>query len=209
MPFGDGIIITLEEIGICITIVISFISLVISVGNSWRNKPKLKIEITDKECDCFFGITMQKNVQSRISGARINIINNSPVAITLSNIYLEIDGENYNIIDKNNPYWEVVEFYFINDEDELTTDGTAIEYFEGGLDFPSKINAYDTLSAYVLFHNFPAKYKEKCSGKIVMCTAIGKIKKKVNFVKYDSAYAEKMFSKEYWQYRESLEDESV
>ena len=46
---------TLQDLGICLTLVISTISLLISVFNYWTSKPKLKIEITDKEWDCFFG----------------------------------------------------------------------------------------------------------------------------------------------------------
>lgn len=46
---------TFQDWGICLTIIISTISLIIAIFIYWTNKPKLKIEITDKEWDCFFG----------------------------------------------------------------------------------------------------------------------------------------------------------
>ena len=46
---------TFQDWGICLTIIISTISLIIAIFTYWTSKPKLKIEITDKEWDCFFG----------------------------------------------------------------------------------------------------------------------------------------------------------
>lgn len=53
----------------------------------WTSKHKLKIEITDKNRDCFFGKVLHENTntQSHIAGAQINIVNNFSVSITLSN----------------------------------------------------------------------------------------------------------------------------
>ena len=79
---------TLQDWGICLTIVISTMSLLISIFNYWTSKPKLKIEITDKDWDCFFGKVLHEgtDIQHYIGGAQINIVNNSPVAITLKQL---------------------------------------------------------------------------------------------------------------------------
>lgn len=198
---------TFQDWGICLTIIISTISLIIAIFTYWTNKPKLKIEITDKEWDCFFGNVLHEgtNIQSYVGGAQINIVNNSPVAITLNRINLVVDKERLRLIDNKNKFWECVEFYFLDDNGELTTDGTAIDYVESGLQLPLKINAYDTITVFVLFHNFPSKKKKRCNGKIVLYTAIGKVKKKVKLVEYDKSYLEVGY-REYLQYCRSLEE---
>lgn len=198
---------TFQDWGICLTIIISTISLIIAIFTYWTSKPKLKIEITDKEWDCFFGKVLHEgtNIQSYVGGAQINIVNNSPVAITLNRINLVVDKERLCLIDNKNKFWECVEFYFLDDNGELTTDGTAIDYVESGLQLPLKINAYDTITVFVLFHNFPSKKKKRCKGKIVLYTAIGKVKKKVKLVEYDKSYLEVGY-REYLQYCRSLEE---
>ena len=198
---------TFQDWGICLTIIISTISLIIAIFTYWTSKPKLKIEITDKEWDCFFGKVLHEgtNIQSYVGGAQINIVNNSPVAITLNRINLVVDKERLRLIDNKNKFWECVEFYFFDDNGELTTDGTAIDYVESGLQLPLKINAYDTITVFVLFHNFPSKKKKRCNGKIVLYTAIGKVKKKVKLVEYDKSYLEVGY-REYLQYCRSLEE---
>lgn len=198
---------TFQDWGICLTIIISTISLIIAIFTYWTNKPKLKIEITDKEWDCFFGKVIHEgtNIQSYVGGAQINIVNNSPVAITLNRINLVVDKERLCLIDNKNKFLECVEFYFLDDNGELTTDGTAIDYVESGLQLPLKINAYDTITVFVLFHNFPSKKKKRCKGKIVLYTAIGKVKKKVKLVEYDKSYLEVGY-REYLQYCRSLEE---
>ena len=198
---------TLQDWGICLTLVISTMSLLISIFNYWTSKPKLKIEITDKKWDCFFGKIVHEgtNIQSYVGGAEINIVNNSPVAITLNRINLIVGKETLRLVDNKNKFWESVEFYFVDDTGELTTDGSGINYADAGLEFPLKINAYDTITAVVLFHNFPIKQKKQCKGKIVLSTAIGKVKKRVKLVEYDKNYLEADY-REYLQYCRSIDE---
>lgn len=198
---------TIQEWGICLTAIISSASLIISIFNYWNKKPKLKIEITDKDWDCFFGKVKHESssIESYIGGAQINIINNSPVAITINAINLIVNDEKLRLIDNKNKYWESVEFYFVDDNGELTTDGSGIYYAESGLILPYKINAYDTITAFVLFHNFPAKLKKKCNAKIVLHTAIGRIKKRVKMVEYDKDYMQSDY-RDYLQYCRSIDE---
>ena len=197
---------TIQNLGICLTIVISSLSLLLSIFNFWTNKPKLKIEITDKEWDCFFGKVQHEktNRKSCVGGAQINIINNSPVSISLNRISLIVEKETLRLIDNRNDFWECVEFCYPNDDGELTTDGSAIYYAENGLSLPVKIDAYDTITTFVLFHNFPANIKKKCKGKIVLSTAIGKVKKRINLVEYDENYTGADY-RDYLQYCRSID----
>lgn len=200
----------MQDFGIFVTILVSTLSLILSIVNYWNIKPKLKIEIIDKKYDCFFGRAMLKEDTSKtnnICGALINIVNNSPVSITISDIYIEIEKEIFQLIDNKNDYWECVEFlYWDSKKGEFTTDGSAIYYKETGMQLPHKIDAYDTITAHVLFHNFPIKYKKKCRGKIILRTAIGKISKRVRLIEYDENYQNESV-KWYLQYSRSLDEE--
>ena len=198
---------TLQDWGICLTLAISTMSLLISVFNYWTSKPKLRIEITDKEWDCFFGKIVHEgtDIQSYVGGAQISIVNNSPVAITLNRINLIVGKEMLRLVNNKNKFWECVEFYFLDDNGELTTDGSGIYYAESGLELPLKINAYDTITAVVLFHNFPCKQKKQCKGRIVLNTAIGKVKKNVKLVEYDKNYLEEGY-RDYLQYCRSIDE---
>ena len=83
-----------EMIGIIITSMISLISLIISLKNYLISKPELKIVISDKQCDAYFGDVCAKNesiVDTKIGAVEINIINNSPVDIFIKLARIIID----------------------------------------------------------------------------------------------------------------------
>ena len=157
----------------------------------WNGKPKITITITNKRHDCFFGQVKQSRATDYycIAGAYINIINNSPVSITLSTLSLVIGKERLDLINKNNEYWEEVVFYFKNRDGMTTSDGTAIPYQDCGLAFPRKLDSYDAITGCVLFHNFPARIRKRCRGTIIVSSAIGRIKKKVVLYEYNEQYA--------------------
>ena len=198
----------MQDIGICITAVISFVSLFISFANYWRSKPKLEIRISNKDWDCFFGKVMlleNSKYISHIAGAKINIVNNSPVAITISDVYMLVNGERLRVINKDNPAWNEVVFVFeVEGEKELVNDGSSILYKENGLELPFKLQAYDTITVYALFHSFPASITGKSKAKIVLDTAIGNVVKRVNLVEYDVNYIEEGY-RDYLQYERSIE----
>lgn len=88
---------------------------------------------------------------------------------------------------------------------EMTTDGFGINYNECGLRLPCKVNAYDTLTATALFHDFPAKIKKRCKGMIVLNTAIGNVKKKITMIEYNKDREEFEYQ-DYLCYCRSLEE---
>ena len=96
-----------------------------------------------------------------------------------------IEKEKHELILKDNKYWEYIEFYYKDKNEEWTTNGFAVPYGMKGLLLPQKIEAYDAFSCCVLFHNFPALIRKKCKGTLVMDTAIGKIKKRIILYEYD------------------------
>ena len=116
-----------------------------------------------------------------------------------------IGKEKLRVIDNRNDSWENVEFFFEDENGEMTTDGVGIYYKENGLELPYKLDAYDTLTVCVLFHNFPAMIKQRCKGTIVLTTAIGNIKKKVELVEYNKDYQEADY-RDYLCYCRSLEE---
>ena len=198
----------LQDIGICITAIISLLSLLLSLANYQKNKPKLKIEIANKKWDCFFGKTITNSIRPSVSyicGAQINIINNSPVAITITNAHMIVGKESLRLIDNRNKYWETVAFFFKDENGELTTDGSEIYYKENGLTVPIEVNPYDTVTVFVLFHNFPVKISRKCKGTLILNTAIGKIKKKISMIEWDENYQEADY-RDYLCYCRSLEE---
>ena len=197
---------TLQDFAICVTAVISIISLLLSFANYWNNKPKLKIKITNKKWDCFFGKVLREKdgfFSNIIGGAYINIVNNSPVSITVSNICLKINEESLRLIDCRNPYWSDIEFCFKDNNGNWSTDGTSIGYSQEGKVFPFKIKAYDSISCVVLFHAFPAKYKKECRGQLILNTAIGKVKKNISLIEYDENYEEEGYRDYLQHYRNS------
>ena len=118
---------------------------------------------------------------------------------------MTVGKERFRHIDKQNPFWKTVEISFKDDTGEWTTDGSAIYYSKTGISLPTKINAYDTMTADVLFHNFPIDIKKNARGKIELYTAIGKVSKKISLIEYDYNYLDEGY-RDYLQYRRSLDD---
>ena len=195
----------IQNWAICINIVVTSVTLIITILTYIVRKPKLKIEITDKEWDCFFGIVVLEKTGRPYSvcGANINIVNNSPVAITVNTIEIIVNKEKLKLINKNNKYWENCEFVFF-DENQKLAPSLDICYAQHGLEVPFKIQAYDTVTAVVLFHNFPVRIKKKCRAKISLGTAIGRISKNVKMVECDGNYLESSY-RDYLQYCRSIE----
>ena len=180
-----------EMIGIIITSMISLISLIISLKNYLISKPELKIVISDKQCDAYFGDVCAKNesiVDTKIGAVEINIINNSPVDIFIKDLKLKIGKDYHRLVCKNNSYWEDIYFFYYDNNGEQMWDGCGINYKQAGVDMPNKVKSYTILSGICLFHDFPNTNSKTKFGKIIMDTAVGKVTKKVKFIRYDSEY---------------------
>jgi hypothetical protein len=180
-----------EMIAILITSLISLASLVISINNYLINKPKLKVIISDKDCDAYFGDVCAKDdkvVSTNVAALEINIVNNSPVDIFIKDIKLKIKDDFHRLVDNSNPFWEDVYFFYYNDQGEKEWDGAGINYSLRGVQAPITVKSYTILSGVCLFYDFPNVYSRKKYGKVVLNTAVGKIGKRVKFIKYDSSY---------------------
>lgn len=178
-------------IALIVTSIISIISLVISIKNYIIQKPKLKINITDKNCDVIYGdlrATNDRDPGRKIGCVYVNFINNSPVDIEVKDVKVQIGKNLHRLIDKKNPFWEECYFYYITETNEERWDGTGIYYKQEGINVPLKIQSYSIKSGVCLFYDFPDLRKKKLKGKLILYSAVGKIKRKIKFVLYDKNY---------------------
>lgn len=179
-----------EIIAIIITSIIPAISLIITIKTYVINKPKVKIELTDKDCDAYYGLVCvgDKTELTKIGAVELNIINSSPVDIGIRDIRLKVDKNYHRLIDKDNPHWDDAYFYYNDDNNEKIWDGSDLSYKERGISTPNNIKAYSILSGLCLFHDFPNIEAKQKRCKLILYTAIGKISKRINLKKYDETY---------------------
>jgi hypothetical protein len=182
----------LEKVSVAFSICISIASIIIAILSYRLNLPRIKIQILNKNCDCFFGNVKCENgnngVISRISGAKIRLVNSSRSDIAVLSVLLETRDECFRLIDCQNPFWEVVEFVFSDDEGDEATDGSAIYYKNEGIQLPLTIKAYSGIDFIALFHHFPLKIRKSASARIIIQTAVGAITKKVTITEYGQKY---------------------
>ncbi len=181
---------SVELIGIIITSIISFVSLCISLGNYRISKPKLKIQITDKMSDVYYGdvcLNDEREMSTKIGAVQINIINNSPVNIYLRDIKLKLKKNLHRLVPKNIEVWKFC-YFFYDANGEKLWDGVGVNYKYEGFDIPLTINSYTIKSGICLFYDFPNVSKKFIRGKLILYTAVGKISKKIKFIRYDNNY---------------------
>lgn len=181
---------------------IAVVSIVLSVKAYRRDTPKLQIDIENPKYDCFFGDVSTENEQNhihknRISGIRFTLRNNSAANIEVNGIALKIRSEMFQIISPNNPFWDTVNFFTYDaDEQKMIPDYLyAISYSNEGFSLPLVINSYTSSSGCALFYNFPASITGRTTATLYVRTAIGVCKKKVRLLQYDNTFQ-----------REELED---
>lgn len=180
-----------EMIGIIITSFISLCSLFLGIRNYFVAKPKLKVIISDPESDVYYGLVSKDNekVMSTMIGAvDINIINNSPVDIYIKDIKLKIGKDLHRLVLKDNDYYNDIFFFYYDENGEKMWDGSGICYSTQGIMIPVKVKSYTILSGMCLFHDFPKSNSKTVKGKLILNTAIGKVRKNVKFIKYDENY---------------------
>lgn len=199
-----------NELSIIISLCISIVSLIIAILSYKLKIPKVKIQILNKKYDCFFGnVRCEHDEQfhrNRVSGVRLRLINNSSSEITIMDIMLKCKKEIYRLIDCTNNFWEVVEFIFPDENDEESTDGSAIYYENDGISLPLTLKAYDGKDIVALFYNFPVRIKKKTKAKIIVQTTIGVKAKKIYLTEYDERYMNEDY-RDYLQYKRSIEGE--
>ncbi len=180
-----------EMIAIIITSIISFVSLIISLKNYLINKPKLKVIVSNKESDTYYGNVCAKDekiIETKVASAEINIINNSPVNIYIRDIRLKIGKDLHRLVNNENAFWEFVYFFYYDENGEKQWDGAGINYECSGFKMPMTVKSYEISSGICLFHDFPNIKSKSKHCKIVLYTAVGKITKRLKFVPYDKNY---------------------
>ena len=78
--------------------------------------------------------------------------------------------------------------FYHDDKWEKVWDGSGVNYKSEGIQVPTIIKSYTILSSTCLFHDFPIVSSKFKYGRIVLNCAVGKITKKVKFMKYDADY---------------------
>lgn len=180
-----------EMIGIILTSLISLCSLFLGIINYFVAKPKLKVIISDPSSDVYFGLVSTGNdkiINTMIGAVDINIINNSPVDIYIKDISLKVGKDIHRLIWKDNHFWNDVYFFYYDENGEKQWDGSGICYKSQGVKIPCKVKSYTILSGLCLFHDFPNSKDKTIKGKVILNTAIGKVVKRVKFIRYDENY---------------------
>lgn len=200
-------LLNIQTIAIIVSCVISIVSIVIALSNYYQNKPKLKVIINDKNIDCFYGVKMEEEghkIHYCVAGVYINILNNSPVDIGVSNAYLLLNKEKYIFIKNDIDYWKDTQFLYKKKDGTYDCIESYIPYDENGLSIPTRIGSYDTVSKYLLFHDFPNSIHNNCRAVLVLDTAIGKVKKRIVLHEIDEDYYENLDLREYERYQSSI-----
>lgn len=178
-------------IALIVTSILSVVSLIVSIRSYIIQKPKLRINITDKDCDIVYGnmcIKDDKPLSNKVGCVNINIINDSPVDIEVKDIKIKINKDLHRLIPHKNPLWEFCYFYYMGKNNEIVWDGCGINYIYEGLSVPFKIKSYSIKSGVCLFYDFPNRINKKLKATIILFSAVGKIKKKLKFVIYNENY---------------------
>ena len=190
------------------SIIIAFAALWVSVKAYKRDTPNLKVNIDNQKINCFFGDVETEHEQQfgygRIAGIRFRIINSSPVSIEIHSIVLKIKSEKYKLIDTDNAYWENVYFLSYDEEDKKVPDiNYGIYYAVEGIKLPSIIEPYTTLPCVTLFYHFPKAITKKVKAKLIINTAIGEIKKRIELYEYNDTFSKDEF-KDVQQFYKSM-----
>ena len=177
---------------------VAVVSIILSIMTYRREIPKIKIGIERPKYDCFFGVATREDnrgklYESRISGVRFTIHNNSSVDIEVNDVFLIIGNERFRLISNDNPYWDLVCFFsYDHQANKVEFDGSyAINYREEGINLPVTVLGYTTHSSCALFYHFPANISGKVNAKLYVKTAIGVRKKKIVLLQYNNTFQNK------------------
>lgn len=174
------------------------VSIILSVKAYRRDTPSVKIDIDSEKFDCFFGdasnnLDEARGHTNRISGVFLTLRNDSSADIEVTDLKLKVGKEYYNLIDKDNKYWNDVAFLVTDPETGKREPDAiySIAYSCAGFETPRILEAYRSFTGYALFYNFPAKISGKIKATLVVKTAVGTAKKRITLYEYDDTFAKK------------------
>lgn len=175
-----------QIITMIITAVVSVASLVLSIMNYFNKRPHIRIKIDDKNRECFYCIIGSDNsaVYRYVSWIRFNIINDSPVRITINNIYLCAKKEVFLMADTEADYWSSIDYLIKDENGTYSSDGLYRDVQKQCIKLPLKIDPYDSATTAAIFNSIPNNLSGRIKAKIVFATAIGTIRKKVILSEY-------------------------
>lgn len=167
-----------------IAVAVPAASLALSLVKYYKKRPHLKINI-DNKSDCFFAVVGSKgaDIRNYVSILHFDIVNSSPVKITISNAYLMIDKEKYLLADSDGK-WESVNFFYENEEGAFESDEIYRDYDSTFIKLPLEIAPYQSISASAIFYLRQSNLGENVKAKLILGTAIGKIRKKIVLSEY-------------------------
>lgn len=175
-----------QIIAMIITAVVSVASLVLSIVNYFSKKPHLRIKINDKNRDCFYTIVGSEDstVYHYVSNIHFNIVNDSPVKITINDIYLSINKEIFLLIDTESDYWNSIVYLIEDGNGEFGRDEIYRDVRKNYIKLPLKIDPYDSVTLSAIFNSTQNNLGNRVKAKMVLTTAIGTISKKVILSEY-------------------------
>jgi len=174
-----------------IPIVVSVISLFFSIKAIRRVEPNLKIRLLNKNTDAFYGATkLSKDgvLTNYVACIRFRISNKSLTPVTISEISLQKNNENFELASNDLEYWRHVVFYFESSDEEYNTDGTYIDYENNGILVPFVLNAYESKDITCIFMSFPKSTTSMFNAKLIIDTAAGIKCKNVNLYLYNEEF---------------------
>ena len=118
----------------------------------------------------------------------LRIYNQSLTPVTISEILLKKEKENYELASNDVNYWKQVSFYF-DTNDDCHSDGTFIDYEHFGVKTPFILNGYETRDIKCVFMHFPKSNKPVVKATLKIDTAVGIKTKNVKLLLYDEEYS--------------------
>lgn len=119
---------------------------------------------------------------------RLRIYNQSLTSVTISEILLQKENENYELASNEVDYWKQISFYFDTDDD-CPTDGSYLDYENNGVKTPFVLSGYETRDIICVFMHFPKSNKPLIKATLKIDTAVGIKTKKVKLLLYDKEYS--------------------
>ena len=172
-----------QTIGVIITIVVSVISLILSILAFIQQKPKLICEIVR----AYYGPAKLKESMPRAyyaAGIELTLQNPSPANITIYDLKLKIEKENYQYLLPQEEVDQNITFFY-SDNGIVYRSDWSIPYNSTGNDLPFKITSYDAMLSTFVFHNIPNTFHGNKSGKLIIKTTAGKVIKKIKLHPFD------------------------